>query len=301
MYRYVTSLVLLFLSSLSFANEIVVEHFKGTLKLDHTPKRVVAIGYGVVDALDQFGIKPVAVANATHLPHYLQQYGQASYPSAGSHFEPDFESIYSQKPDLIIVGPRAATKYDELSKIAPTLVFTANLKHDYWASTQAQWRNLGKVFSIERQVELKIAQLDQKITAIKAYNQQHKVDAMTLLSVGENITSFGQDSRFSAIYQDFGFVETVDSLESGSHGDLVSFEFVMQSDPSIILAIDRNQLDASSNHDMADILDNDLVKQTRAFKNSQIAMLDVDAWYLSIAGVSATEKMVEDIQQVLKL
>lgn len=299
MYRNVALIFSVLFSTFSMAKTVTIEHWKGTIEIEQQPERVVAIGFGVIDALDKFGISPVAVANATNLPNYLSKYAKGKYPTAGSHFEPDFESIYTHKPDLIIIGPRAASKYDELSEIAPTMVFTANLKQDYWQSTQKQWRNLGKIFAIESKVEQTIADLDKQISTIRDYNQLNQIDAITLLSVGENITAFGAGSRFSSVYQDFGFTETVVKVDAGNHGDLVSFEYIMEANPSIILAIDRNQLDQSNSYDMSKSLDNDLIKQTDAYKQNKIALLDVDAWYLSIAGVSSTEQMVKDIQQVI--
>ena len=44
---------------------------------------------------------------------------------------------------------------------------------------------------------------------------------------------------------------------------------------------------------------NDLIKTTRAFKNDQIILLDLNAWYLSIAGVTATETMIEDVKRLI--
>ncbi|MDA0146992.1 siderophore ABC transporter substrate-binding protein [Vibrio sp. LaRot3] len=301
MNKYLALFLSVLFSSAALAETVTIEHQKGTTEIEMQPKRVVAIGFGVLDALDKFGIDPVAVANASHLPSYLAKYNQKDYLSAGSHFEPDFENIFTAKPDLIIIGPRASSKYEELAEIAPTIVFSANLKSDYWTSTQQQWRNLGKIFAIEDKVEQKIKQLDDQITAIRNHNQDNKIDALTVLSLGENITTFGAHSRFSAIYQDFGFLETVTKEDAGNHGDLVSYEFIHQVNPSIILAIDRNKLDANSNYDLTQAFDNDLIKQTKAYKNQRIAFLDVDSWYVSIAGVHSTEQMIKDVQSVTQL
>lgn len=116
----------------SFAANVVIDHYMGKTELEQSPKRVVVIGFGPLDALDNFGIDPVAVSNASHLPSYLSKYSKENYTSAGSLFEPDFEAIYMQKPDLILVGPRGSAKYEELSEIAPTVVFAAKEGEGYW-------------------------------------------------------------------------------------------------------------------------------------------------------------------------
>ncbi|MGU3841603.1 ABC transporter substrate-binding protein, partial [Vibrio diabolicus] len=115
----------LFTVSPSFAAKVVIDHYMGQTELEQSPERVVVIGFGPLDALDNFGIDPVAVSNSSNLPSYLSKYSKDNYTSAGSLFEPDFETIYMQKPDLILVGPRASAKYEELSEIAPTVVFAA--------------------------------------------------------------------------------------------------------------------------------------------------------------------------------
>ena len=55
------------------------------------------------------------------LPPYLDKYNEDQYTNVGSLKEPNFETIYELKPDLIIISARQASLYDEFEKIAPTL------------------------------------------------------------------------------------------------------------------------------------------------------------------------------------
>ena len=112
---------------------------------------------------------------------------------------------------------------------------------DYWQGTKAQWRNIGKIFNIEDKVEQKITKLDAQFKAIRDYNQAHNNDALTILSIGDNISAFGAKSRFGAIYTDFGFTETVKNLKTGTHGDVISYEFIREANPKNILVIDRSE------------------------------------------------------------
>ncbi|MFQ0977638.1 siderophore ABC transporter substrate-binding protein [Vibrio campbellii] len=291
----------LLIISPSFAATVKIDHYMGTTEVEQSPKRVVVIGFGPLDMLDSFGIDPVAVSNSSHLPKYLSKYSKTHYTSAGSLFEPDFETIYMQKPDLILVGPRGSSKYDELSEIAPTVVLASGENEGYWQGTKAQWRNVGKIFNMEEKVEQKIENLDAQFKAIRDYNQTNNNDALTILSIGDNISAFGAKSRFGAIYSDFGFSETVENLKAGTHGDVISYEFIREANPKNILVIDRNALHAKSDNDLAKSLDNDLVKATSAYKNKKITFLDVDAWYLAMSGVTATEKMVSEIKHTIEL
>ncbi|MGL4381729.1 MAG: siderophore ABC transporter substrate-binding protein [Vibrio sp.] len=278
------------------AETVTIEHSLGKTTLEQKPQRVVVIGVGALDALDSFGIDPIAVSKFDGIPDYLAKYKTAQYPSAGSLFEPDFERIYTQKPDLIVIGPRAAKSYRELSKIAPTIVFAADANQGYWQSTQQQWRNLGKVFAMEAAVETKIAQLDAQFNALMQYNQQQQNDAMLVMSSGGNLTTFGANSRFSSVYKDFGFRETVPVSKESSHGDLISYEYIREHNPQTLLVVDRDKVVSKSATNIRQAFENDLVKATRAYQNGHITYLDVNAWYVAISGVTATEQMVADIK-----
>ncbi|MEJ2763816.1 siderophore ABC transporter substrate-binding protein [Photobacterium sp. MCCC 1A19761] len=285
----------------ALAAPVTIEHRMGETVIKETPKRVVVLGMGALDAVDKFGIEPVAVNKVAQLPEYLHKYKDAKYAAAGSLFEPDFETIYMQKPDLIIAGARASTSYDELSKIAPTIVFAAESDKGYWESTKQQWRNLGKVFAIEAKVEQKIDALDAEFKAVRDYNQKHEVNALTVMSSGGNITTFGAESRFSAIYKDFGFKEAAKSVKTSNHGDLISYEYIRKANPQTLLIIDRDKLVNKGESTTRQDFENDLIKATQAYQNNKMTFLDLNAWYVSISGVTATEQMISDVKQSIGL
>lgn len=279
------------------AKMVEVEHAQGTTKLDSNPERVVVIGLGALDTVKAMGVEPVAVSTVSMFPDYLAEYRDYQFVSAGSLHEPNFEAIYMQKPDLIIVGSRAAPKYKELSQIAPTIVFATDAKQGYWESTQQQWRNLAKVFEKQEFVEQKINQIGQEIEAIRTANQNNKLDALTVMSAGGKITAFGAQSRFSAVYKDFGFQETVKGIKESRHGDLVSYEFISEKNPSTLLVVDKDLLiNKGKGSTVQRDFENDLVKSTQAYKHDRLAYLDINAWYLSIAGMRATEQMIADVK-----
>ncbi|WP_375749577.1 siderophore ABC transporter substrate-binding protein [Vibrio sp. HN007] len=295
MHKLLTILIFTIAPLFSIANATTVTHPLGTINIDTTPERVVVIGIGSLDVLDYFDIDPIAVSKGVTYPEYLKKYDTDAYPSSGSLFEPDFETIYNLKPDLIIVGSRGAKAYKELSDIAPTLLFAVDGKKSYWQSTQDQWRNIGKVFQIEDQVEKTIKSLDAQINNIKSDNQNNNQDALTVMSSGGNITAFGAKSRFASIYTDFGYTETVEGIKESRHGDLISYEFISEKQPSNLLVVDRDILVNKGKSETRKQFDNDLVKSTPAYKNNRMVFLDINAWYLAIAGVNATKQMIIDM------
>ncbi|MFV0573897.1 MAG: siderophore ABC transporter substrate-binding protein [Vibrio sp.] len=301
----------------ALAKSVTVDHIMGSTTIESSPKRVVVIGVGVLDAVDVLGIKPVAVSKGNAFPEYLAQYEDKSFASSGTIFEPDFEAIYMQKPDLIIVGPRSSKHFEELSKIAPTFVYAVENGKDYWQSTQELWNDLGEIFDKQAVVKQKIDGLNQRFEAIKSYNQSHDMDALMLMSSGGNTTSFGKGSRFSVLYDDFGFKPTIDfkpatekldekakatqgkkSGRTGGHGQLVSYELISQENPSTLLILDRDKLVNKGKSTTRQDFENDLVKSTDAYKNHRMIYLDIPAWYVASSGITATETMVKDIESL---
>ncbi|WP_270021267.1 siderophore ABC transporter substrate-binding protein [Vibrio sp. LaRot3] len=283
------------------AEMVEIQHAQGTTKLEANPERVVVIGVGALDAVVTMGVEPVALSTVSMFPDYLAKYRSGDFISAGSLSEPNFETIFTQKPDLIIVGSRGASQYEELSKIAPTVVFAPNDEQGYWVSTQQQWRNLGTIFGKQEFVEKKIAQVDSQFKAIRDYNQTNSVDALTVMSAGGNITAFGADSRFSAIYRDFGFNESVKGIKASRHGDLVSYEFIRDANPSTLLIVDKDMLINKGTSTTKRDFENELVKATDAYQNKHMAYLDINAWYLAASGIQATERMIKDVQSSIDL
>lgn len=99
-------------------------HAMGTSELKAAPKRVVVLDVGELDNVVSLGIQPVGYAPSEGddgIPGYLAK--DAGAPkSVGTINNLNLEAIANLQPDLILGSQlRAADKYDELSKIAPTV------------------------------------------------------------------------------------------------------------------------------------------------------------------------------------
>lgn len=139
------------------------------------------------------------------------------------------------------------------------------------------------------------------LKAIAEHNKANNVAALTVMSAGGNITTFGAQSRFSSIYKDFGFKEAVEGIKESRHGDLVSYEFIRDVNPSNLLIIDKDKLINKDKSRTREEFANPLVKATDAYKNGSLTYLDINAWYLAISGVTATDQMIADVKQSIHL
>src|SRR6266536_3532542 len=96
----------------------------GSVTLQGTPQRIVALEFSFVDDLGAVGIQPVGIADDNDrtrvIPKVRAEIGNPT--SVGLRATPNLETISSLHPDLIIAdADRHATIYPQLSKIAPTL------------------------------------------------------------------------------------------------------------------------------------------------------------------------------------
>ncbi|GAM76431.1 catechol siderophore ABC transporter [Vibrio ishigakensis] len=77
-------------------------HSLGEIEIDQVPQRVVVLGQGSLDLLDELGVEPVGLVKPL-MPHFLSKYTADQYQSVGTLQEPNFEAIFMLKPDLIML------------------------------------------------------------------------------------------------------------------------------------------------------------------------------------------------------
>lgn len=281
------------------ASAITIQHFKGTAEFDETPKRVVVLGNGSLDVLDRLGVQPVGAPHSL-LPDYLAKYKEST-SNTGSVGEPDFEAIFTLKPDVIIAENRMLRVYDDLNKIAPTVMFYVD-NGEYWKDAQANWRMLGKLFDKEAEVEALIAETQAQFDKTAVEVSKQDLDALMLMNNGSNVAMFNKGSRFSIIFDDFGFAESTSQSVApieGAHGNLISFEYVADAKPEVIFILDREQAIGRSVGKAKELFNNPLVNSTPAAQNKKIVYITPNAWYISGGGITATQTMIADIDKAL--
>jgi len=292
LFKSVFVVVMLSLNFSVSANSISVQHILGTTVVKQKPQRVVVVGgHGSLDVLNRLGIEPVGVVTQM-LPEYLNKYSAAA--PIGSMKEVDFEKVFTLKPDLIIAEGRVIESYPMLSKIAPTVMYTVD-NTNYWGDTQKNWRMLGEVFEKQNQVETIIAQTQSQFDQIKNQVNDRNLKTLALMNNGNNVSMFGDKSRFAVVFDEFGFKQARTSDTQNTHGNLISFEFIADAKPDVIFVLDREAAIGMSSGKAQSLFDNVLIKSTPAYQHNRIIYLDSNAWYLTIAGMDATQTMINDM------
>ena len=105
---------------------LTVKTARGDANVPQNPERIAVYDLGVLDTLSKLGVKTGLSVDTNRLP-YLDEYSKSTKP-AGTLFEPDYEALNAYKPQLIIIGSRAAKAFDKLNEIAPTIEMTARYR-----------------------------------------------------------------------------------------------------------------------------------------------------------------------------
>ena len=284
-------------SSTAKEETLEVNDSNGKVTVPKNPKKVVVFDNGSLDTLDALGVGDKVVGAATdNLPAYLDDYKKVD--SAGGIKEPDLEKINQMKPDLIIISGRQSDFLEQLKEIAPTMYLAVDTS-DTWNSIKQNVETLGKIFGKEKAAEKQLVALETSIKETKEKAVESKDKALTVLVNEGQLSTYGKDSRFGIVYDTFGFAEADDAIKASTHGQSVSYEYVLDKNPDVLFVVDRTKAiggDDSNNN----VADNELVAQTTAGKDKKVISLQPDVWYLSGGGLESVKMMLEDVNQAFE-
>ncbi len=276
---------------------VSIQHASGETVVPLNPQKVISFDLGTIDTLEAIDVDIIGLPKA-NLPTYLGDYKAEKYGDYGSLKEPNFEAIHAAKPDMIIIALRQAALYDQFSEIAPTINLSLD-EANYIESTINNAQTIGKIFDKEDAVESELNALKEKVAKVREQTENMSDTALILLVNDGKISAYGPGSRFGIIHDELGFKPADNSIQVSRHGQTASFEYVMDLNPDYIFVVDRSAVVGNSETSAKQVVENDLVKNTNAYKNSKIIYLDPNIWYLSGGGIKSTTQMVEDIQNAI--
>lgn len=294
----VLALTLLISVSGTYAQaSMTIVHEHGETVVEKSPEKVVVFDYAALDILGQLGVEPIGVVKAS-LPGYLSHYKDDKYTDVGTLFEPNFEKIYELQPDVIFVSARQAEVYPELARIAPT-VFLSIDTNDYWGSFSYNVTLIAEIFEKEDEVAEILQALADDFAKVNKLAKESGLRTLILMANDGALSVYGPGSRFGVVHNEFGFIPADTGIESANHGQTVSFEYLLQINPDVILVIDRAATVGGS-VTAEQVLDNVLVKATNAARNNRIYYMNSQVWYTASGGLQGTEIMVQDVLNVFQ-
>ena len=272
-----------------------------SLDVKYDPKRIAVLDMASLDILDSLGLGDRVVGSASTSLDYLQSYINEEVANLGAIKEADLEAVMACEPDVIFIGGRLATSYDVLSEIAPVVYLATDTELGVVESVRKNATTIASLFGMESKVEQLMAGFDDRISALSTFAQGKTAIVGLVTSGSYNV--LGNDGRCSIIGREIGFENVgIDAnLDTSTHGNEASFEFIVDKAPEYIFVMDRDAAIGTDGAKLAqEIMENELVKSTAAYQNGHIVYLAHPAvWYTAEGGITALDLMLQDLESEL--
>ena len=266
------------------------------------PKRIAILDMASLDILNSLGVSDRVVGSATTKLPYLSDIVIAEdVANLGTIKEADLEAVMACEPDVIFIGGRLSKNYDALSEIAPVVYLSTDSELGVVESVRKNAGIVASMFGLEDKVDELMSGFDARIATL-AEAAKDKTAIVGMCTSG-SFNVMGNDGRCSIIGREIGFENVgVDAnIDTATHGNEASFEFVVKQNPQYIFVLDR---DAAINVEGAqlarDIMENELVMGLDAYQEGHVVYLANPAvWYTAEGGVTALDIMLSDIESAL--
>jgi len=275
---------------------VTIEHELGETEVEKDPEKVVVFDFGALDTLNELDVE-VAGVPQDNMPSYLEEYESDEYENVGSLKEPDFEKIAEIDPDVILISGRQSDLYEQLEELAPTVYVGVDTTR-YMDSFEENVHKIGKIFGKEEEVETELTDVEEKIEDVQEDAEKSDKNGLIVLANDDKISAYGPESRFGLIHDVFGVPATDEGIEVSTHGQNVTFEYVVEEDPDLLYVIDRSAAIGEGSA-AEQVIENDLMEDTKAMQNDDIYYLDPDYWYLSGGGLISVSEMIDEIDASL--
>ncbi len=195
------------------------------LEVPRDPQRIAILDLASLDILDALGVGDRVVGMASTHIDYLSQYAEnAELAALGTIKEADLEAVMGCEPDVIFIGGRLASMYDDLSQIAPVVFLQTDTTTDgagVIESVRANATTIASMFGLEGDVDAKMAAFDERIAALQEF-AAGKTAVVGMCTSG-SFNVLGNDGRCSIIGREIGFDNVAagvaaEQSSQGGHG-----------------------------------------------------------------------------------
>ncbi|WP_245608592.1 iron-siderophore ABC transporter substrate-binding protein [Saccharibacillus sacchari] len=279
-----------------------ITHLKGTSEIPMKPERVVALSAAYIDHMLTLGEKPVGVNNeerygGDYLPYLADELEGVAV--VGSADTPNLEAILQLNPDVILVESRTAeTSYEQLNKIAPTVVLGNEWKDydedpDFWTEDLLK---IAEMYDKTEVAQSKIDELKQKTAEVKTLVEKSEHRKLAYVRVREKLFQiYGQNGHptNALLYRDLGFEPS--AITPVEHREDLSLEGLADLDANrLILEVDPNGGDFLEQAQKSSIW-----KDVPAVQQEQVYETD-SFWLFKGWGVLGRTEILEDIRKLVE-
>ncbi|WP_434567157.1 Fe(3+) dicitrate ABC transporter substrate-binding protein [Vibrio chagasii] len=274
------------------ANERTVTDEKGTFAISGTPQRVIALEYSFVDALASVGVSPVGVADDKDVNRILKSIRDQVEPwtSVGMRPQPSLEVISQLKPDLIIADvQRHSPAYDDLSKIAPTLILKSR-GENYQENLEAAMK-IGVVLNKEQEMKSRIE--EHRLMMAEYKTKFASSDTMQFaVATEKGMWLHGPESYAGSVLTSLGINSPIPNETERAYVE-VSLEQLLKTNPDWLL------IGPYSDATIADTWkQSPLFNLLNAQKQQHVVNVSPQVWSLN-RGMHAAEQIAQDLSELL--
>lgn len=275
---------------------ITVRDAKGEVEIPAEPKRIVDLS-GNSDILSLLGYSVAGTANSdaydyTQLPTYLQEPLQGAKILGYSMQDTmDIEGILELHPDLIIISGVQEKMYEQLKKIAPTLMVEL---------AQTDWRQDVNTFARMMQQE------DRAASWLKSYDEKAKkagaavrkangedTTYLALLASGGQLFVFDAAGIGSVLYEDMGLKKPANMPRQDSISlPVISYEGLTDLDADHLIVV-------GTDADMKALKKNSIYKSMQAVKNNRVLELPSSPYFNIGYSSIGRDVFLDEVQSLL--
>ena len=158
--------------------------------------------------------------------------------------------------------------------------------------------SFGKLFNKQTEADKLKTEIDtlfkQTKEAVKG-----KGNGLIILVNGGKISAFGKGYRLSFIHEDLGVPMADANINGSGHGQPISFEFIEKTNPDWLFVLDRLSAIGQEGKSAKEVLDNELIHHTNAWKNGNIVYLS-SASYLAPGGAEQLKMDLNNIKSAFE-
>ncbi|MDF2649693.1 MAG: hypothetical protein K0Q73_5498 [Paenibacillus sp.] len=257
----------------------IIKHFNGETQIEGEPKKIAVLDYRLADSLWALGIKPFAMTSymgETNL-EYMNGDPLKGVKNLGD--EPNLEVILEAQPDLIIGREIHAKIYDNLTKIAPTIILP---NHDEW---RFAFRELGQVLGKEKKADEWLTGYDKKVEEAKkklATKVGKDETVLYMRAMPKELRIHGPNQLFGAtLSQDLG-LKPIPQVESIKKFETISMEKLLEINPDYLFIQVGGPVkggDKEAEKKYEELIQSSLWKNLKAVKNNRVYI--VPHWIIS--------------------
>lgn len=291
---------------------VEITDMHGTVTVPVNPQNVVALDNRTFETLSDWGIE-LAAAPKPLLPPTSPYLTDDSVQDIGNHREPNLELLAAVDPELVIIGQRFASYYEDIKALVPQAA-VIDLNFDVSEDAMAPGENLvnglknstialGHIFDKTEEAEVLIAELDQAIADVKdAYNGEDSILSVVVSGGNIGFSAPGSGRVWGPMYEIFGWksVLEVEGATSDHKGDDISVEAIAQSNPDWIFVLDRDAATATESDAVPaqDVIDNSpALQNVTAVSEGQIVYAPKDTYINE--SIQTYKALFEDLAKAL--